>query len=233
MHHIHGPGRLPGLHFRIPDDEIFLNSSNIEIFIQTLVTLLVLMDPIGIVPIFVSLTREQSTDQQKTTAKYISIVVALVLIMSTLFGNDILRYFYIGIAEFNVSGGLLLLLMSIQMLTTDNIGTTFGQSQASTYHSGRLVTPLGIPFLAGPGAIGTVIIYGQHAHTILSYGLILIDVLIASFAAYIAMHNAHHISRFFGEIGIEIITKVAGLILGAIAVRFICQGLIRLLPGLN
>ncbi|EGQ60666.1 integral membrane protein, MarC family, partial [Acidithiobacillus sp. GGI-221] len=105
-------------------------------------------------------------------------------------------YFYIGIAEFNVSGGLLLLLMSIQMLTTDNISTTFGQGQASAYHGGRLVTPLGIPFLAGPGAIGTVIIYGQHAHTILSYGLILIDVLIASFAAYIAMHNAHHISRF-------------------------------------
>jgi multiple antibiotic resistance protein len=210
-----------------------VNSSNIEIFIQTLVTLLVLMDPIGIVPIFVSLTREQSTDQKKTTAKYISIVVALVLIISTLFGNDVLRYFYIGIAEFNVSGGLLLLVMSLHMLTTDNISNTFGKGQISTYKSGRLVTPLGIPLLAGPGAIGTVIINGQNAHTILSYGLILSDVIIASFAAYVAMHNAHHISRFCGEIGIEIITKIAGLILGAIAVRFICQGLIHLLPGLG
>jgi len=210
-----------------------VNSTNIEIFIQTLVTLFVLMDPIGIVPIFVSLTSDQSTVQKKRTAKNISIVVVFVLIISTLFGNDILRYFYIGIAEFRVSGGLLLLLMSNQMLTTDLFSTAVAKGHTSTYNGGRLVTPLGIPLLAGPGAIGTVIIYGQNAHTFFSYGLILIDVLIASFAAYVAMYNAHHISHFFGEIGIEIITKIAGLILGAIAVRFICQGLIRLLPGLS
>ncbi|PKY11362.1 hypothetical protein B1757_05085 [Acidithiobacillus marinus] len=210
-----------------------MNSSNIEIFIQTLVTLFVLMDPIGIVPIFVALTKDQNKEQQKSTAKHISLVVVLVLIISTLFGNDILSYFYIGIAEFKVSGGLLLLLMSIQMLTTDNISMVFAKGASQPYNSGRLVTPLGIPLLAGPGAIGTVIIYGQTAHSTLSYGLILVDVIIASFAAYIAMANAHHIARFLGEIGIEIITKIAGLILGAIAIRFICQGLIRLLPGLS
>ena len=95
------------------------------------------------------------------------------------------------------------------------------------------MTPLGIPLLAGPGAIGTVIIYGQNAHNISSYGFIIVDVLIASFVAYIAMSNAHHIARFFGEIGIEIVSKIAGLILGAIAIRFICQGLLHLLPGLH
>jgi multiple antibiotic resistance protein len=210
-----------------------VNSTNIEIFIQTLVTLFVLMDPIGIVPIFVALTKDQSTHEKKTTARHVSIVVALVLVISTLFGNNILSYFYIGIPEFKVSGGLLLLLMSLQMLTTDNISAAFAKGQSGTYNSGRLVTPLGIPLLAGPGAIGTVIIYGQKAHTALSYGLILIDVIIASFAAYVAMYNAHHVARFFGEIGIEIITKIAGLILGAIAIRFICQGLILLLPGLG
>lgn len=210
-----------------------MNSINIEIFIQTLVTLFVLMDPIGIVPIFVALTKDQSTSQKSTTAKHVSVVVAIVLIISTLFGNNILSYFYIGLSEFKVSGGLLLLLMSLQMLTTNNISTTFAKDQNNGYNSGRLVTPLGIPLLAGPGAIGTVIIYGEKAHTTLSYGLILIDVVIASIAAYIAMYNAHRIAEFFGEIGIEIITKVAGLILGAIAIRFICHGLIHLLPGLG
>lgn len=210
-----------------------MNASEIEIFIKTLVTLFVLMDPVGIVPIFIALTRDQSVTQKQTTARHISIVVAGVLIISTLFGNDILSYFYIGIPEFKVSGGLLLLLMSIQMLMTDNTSAAFSQGQSGARNGGRLVTPLGIPLLAGPGAIGTVIIYGQNAHNLLSYGLILGDVIIASIVAYIAMYNAHHIARLLGDIGIEIITKIAGLILGAIAIRFVCQGIVRLLPGLG
>ncbi|MCK9188475.1 MarC family protein [Acidithiobacillus sp.] len=210
-----------------------MNYSNIEIFIQTLVTLFILMDPIGILPLFIALTKDQNVIQKKNAARHIALVVAAVLTISTLFGNDILSYFYIGISEFKVSGGLLLLLMSMQMLITDNISAVFVSEKTRKYSSGRLVTPLGIPLLAGPGAIGTVIIYGQRAPNVLGYGLIIVDVIIASFVAYVAMYNAHHLARIFGDIGIEIITKILALILGAIAIRFICQGLIMLLPGLN
>ncbi len=210
-----------------------MNHSDLEIFIKTLVTLFVLMDPVGIVPIFIALTRGHTLAQKKESAKHIAVVVVLVLIISTLFGNEILSYFFIGVTEFKVSGGLLLLLMSIQMLMSDNSGSVSSDDRVDKYSRGRLITPLGIPLLAGPGAIGTVIIYGQNAHGIMSYGLILIDVVIASFVAYLAMYHASSIARLLGNIGIEIVTKIAGLILGAIAIRFICQGLIGLLPGLG
>lgn len=210
-----------------------MNSNSVEIAVRTLVTLFVLMDPVGIVPIFIALTKGQNIQQQEYAARHISFVVVLVLITSTIFGNDILDYFYIGIAEFKVSGGLLLLLMSIQMLMSENTSSAFQHSSQTGHGNGKLITPLSIPLLAGPGAIGTVIIYGQKAHDIVSYGFILFDVVIASLIAYIAMRNAHRLAHFFGEIGIEILTKIAGLILGAIAIRFICQGLVSLLPGLG
>lgn len=210
-----------------------MNSHSVEIAVRTLVTLFVLMDPVGIVPIFIALTKGQSIQQQEYAARHISFVVVLVLITSTIFGNDILDYFYIGVAEFKVSGGLLLLLMSIQMLMSENTSSAFLHSSQTCHGNGKLITPLGIPLLAGPGAIGTVIIYGHKAHDIVSYGFILFDVVIASLIAYITMRNAHHLAHFFGEIGIEILTKISGLILGAIAIRFICQGLVSLLPGLG
>lgn len=221
--HLGGATSLGGVH------SMNFSSTELAISVQAFITLVVLMDPVGIVPLFIALNSDKSIAQQERTARQIAIAVSGVLIASTLFGARILQYFFIGIAEFKVSGGLLLLLMSIQMLVTDNL---LPSAEGKNPQRSSTVTPLGIPLLAGPGAISTVIIYGHNADSLGGYLLIIVDILLATLLAYWAMRQSHRISAFLGSLGIEIITKLAGLILGAIAIRFICQGLLTLLPGL-
>ncbi|WP_374336144.1 MarC family protein [Leeia sp.] len=203
--------------------------------LKTFVALLALVNPFGAIPFFVSLTTQQNEREKRRTIKIAAVTVAMVIIVSALLGRSIIAFFGISVASFQVGGGLIMLLMSISMLNAQMGGsrtTPEETSEAELRHS-IAVVPLAIPLLTGPGTISTVIVYAQKADHWYQYlGLIGSGVAIG-ILTWVAFKLATPITRVVGRTGINVATRLMGLILAALAVEFIAEGLLTLLPGLR
>lgn len=207
-----------------------LLSSYLHIF----TALFVIVDPIGAIPLFISYTQGQSTAERRATANAAAIAVAVVLMTSIFLGEYLLQLFGIGIPSFRVGGGILILLMAIAMLNARQGGARYtaeeGREGQEKEHVA--VVPLAIPLLAGPGAISTTIIYAHKAVTVLDKAALVIAALFVAVSVGTALHLAERIANRIGRTGINITTRIMGLILSAVAVEFIAGGLTQLFPKL-
>lgn len=204
------------------------------VYIKIFTTLLAIVNPLGVVPIFVSLTGWMDASERRRAARTTSITVAVVLTMATLVGNPLLKFFGVSIASFKVGGGILLLLMSIAMMTAKyrHSNQTPEETEEAEEKESIAVVPIALPLLAGPGAISTVIIYADQSFEPVHIGLIILSCLLISLLTWAALTVANPVSRLLTKTGINIATRLMGLLLAAIAVEFITGGLIQLLPGL-
>jgi len=204
-------------------------------YLKIIVSLIVIINPLGNSPIFLSVTNGQKPKQRNNTAKMTAVSVAIILILSLLIGEIILKVFGIDISSFKVGAGILILLMSISMLharISESKHTT-GEAEEAEEKENVSVVPLGIPLLAGPGAISTIIVCAHYSPT-WAHRLILIGIaLIIALVVWIVLRLASSIGDTIGTTGINIGTRLMGLILAAVAVEFISSGLIILFPVLN
>jgi multiple antibiotic resistance protein len=204
--------------------------------IKPLITLLAIVNPIGVIPFFIHFTRTFSAEQKRRTVRTASFTAFVVIATSALLGLKVLQFFGISLASFQVGGGLLLLMSAIQML---NAQPAESRSQdvdegASRADSGAsiAVVPLTIPLLTGPASISTVVIYAEKSRhfwdqaTLVGYGLII------GVATWLALSAAGRIGRVLGQTGINVMTRLMGLILAAIAVEVMSDGLVKLFPAL-
>jgi len=204
--------------------------------VKPLVALLALVNPIGAVPFFIHFTQHLSRAQRKNTIRVASISAFLVIAVSALAGLKLLDFFGISVASFQVGGGLLLLINSLQMLSAQQVASkqsdiSAGDEKADTGAS-IAVVPLTIPLLTGPATISTMVIYaGRTQHTwelavLVGYGVVV------GLATYIAFSAAGKIARLLGRVGINVMTRLMGLILAAMAVELLTDGLVKLFPVL-
>lgn len=205
------------------------------LFLKQFAGLLAVLNPIGAVPIFVSLTEGRLPAERNAIARTASTTVVAVLLVSLLAGDLFLQVFGITIASFRVGGGILLLFMAIAMLHARRSGAKQSREESEEAMSRHAIAtvPLGIPLLAGPGSISTVILYRHTTeHWIAFLGLAgiigLMGVLI-----YLILRFSAPMAQRFGRTGINIIMRVMGLVLAAIAVEFIADGLYGLFPILG
>jgi multiple antibiotic resistance protein len=195
--------------------------------------LLAILNPLGAIPIFLGLTVQQTSAQKRSTARMAALAVAAVLIVSVWAGNSILDFFGVRIASFRIGGGILILMMAIAMLTARTSGAkqTAEEAQEAETRDSVGVVPIGGPLLAGPGAISLVIVDAQAAgaggRLALTAGILVIAAI-----AWIALVLAEPIGRILGRTGINIFTRLMGLILAAVAVEYIVVGLLEVFPGL-
>jgi multiple antibiotic resistance protein len=203
-------------------------------YIKIFVAVLVIIDPFGAIPVFLGLTSHQSDSDRRHTARIAAMATAIVLIVSCIFGDTILKFFGISIASFRVAGGILLLFLGIAMMHARQSTSkhTPEEDKEAENKESIAVVPMAIPMLAGPGAISTLIIYSHEAPGWSHKGILIGSCLIASLILWISMLSAIPLSRWLGRTGINIATRVMGLILTAIAVEFIATGLGSLFPGL-
>lgn len=202
--------------------------------VKPLIALLAIVNPLGIIPFFILFTANFSPEQKKRTIVVSSISAFLVIAISTLIGADLLHFFGISIASFQVGGGMLLLLSSINMLnaTPGATKSTSDEVQEAAERASVAVVPLTIPLLTGPATISTVIIYAsnsrhdlwQHA-VLIGYGVV---IALASALCFIA---AEPIARFLGKTGINVMTRLMGLLLAALSIEMMSDGLLQLFPG--
>jgi multiple antibiotic resistance protein len=198
------------------------------------VGLLSIVNPIGSIPIFINLTENQSNPERYRTGVQAALSVAMVLGAVLMGGEAVLRFFGITIPSFRVGGGILILLMSISMMNArlSQIKQTEEEAEAAAEKDSVAVVPLGIPLLAGPGAISTVIVYAHYDSSLIHYLILGSGILTVAGVVWISFRLAPHIASALGKTGINIITRIMGLIMSAIGIEFIASGLKQLFPGL-
>lgn len=204
-------------------------------YLKIFSTLLAIVNPLGVIPIFISLTSGLAEQERRHIARTTSMAVAVVLIVATLFGKPLLNFFGVSIASFKVGGGILLLLMAIAMMQARHTQgkQTPEEAEEAEEKESIAVVPIAMPLLAGPGAISTVIIYADASFQPLHIGLIISSIVIIALLIWAALNVATPIRNLLSKTGINIATRLMGLLLAAIAIEFITGGLGRLLPGLE
>lgn len=188
-------------------------------FLQAFVTLFVIIDPPGIVPLFLGLTRGRSARTVRRLALQAAIVAFGVIVAFALFGRVILTYTQVQIAALEGAGGLLLLLVSLQLLT----GKTQEPNSSERAKANVAFVPLGTPLLAGPGAIVATMLYVQRVHSPLNALALALAICAVAVAAWLSMRFAEVIHRLLTDNGVELLTRIAGLLLSAIAVQLIAE----------
>lgn len=197
--------------------------------------LLAIANPVGAVPVFINLTSGQSAKERHRVGYMAAIATGMVLGIALLTGESILRFFGISIASFRVGGGILILLMAISMLHArmSPAKQTDEEMADSADRESVAVVPLGTPLLAGPGAISTVILYAQRYSSITHYAILATGIVFLVFVTWITFRAAPPLVSLFGKTGINVVTRIMGLIMVAVGVEFIANGLKQLFPILS
>ncbi len=202
---------------------------------KSFISLLALINPIGAIPFFISLTESQTDEEKRRTIKVASISVAIVIGLSALLGEQIIGFFGFSVGSLQVGGGIIMIMIALNMLNaqTSRTKATPEEEDEAGAKASIAVVPLAIPLLTGPGSISTVIVYaGKTRHWWELFLLAGVGVAIA-LVVWIVLRAAEPIARVIGRTGINVGTRLMGLILAALAVEFIVDGLKTLLPVLK
>lgn len=197
---------------------------------KPLVALLAMVNPIGVIPFFIAFTQDFDRRQRQHAIRVAAFTCFCVVGVSALLGMKLIDFFGISIASFQVGGGTLLLINALQML---NARPPDGGSVDAGASANIAVVPLAIPLLTGPATISTMVIYAQKTTQVwqqavlVGYGVVVALVVLVCFSA------AGRIAKALGSTGINIMTRLMGLILAALAVELLASGLTELFPVLG
>lgn len=203
--------------------------------LKMLISLFAVVNPIGTTPMFLAMTEDEPA-LRKRTSRLAAITCTVALAVSALAGEQILSVFGISVSSFRVVGGILFLYMAMDMLNVRPSRTKYTPEERSeAADRGQIAfVPLGIPMLAGPGAISTVLLYMNETKDTTGQKLLVFGVIaVTGLLVWIALSLASPLGKLLGTTGTNILTRLMGLIVGAIGVEYLVGGLKQLLPGLG
>ena len=215
----------------------------VDLGVNLFVALFALVDPIGNIPIFAAATAGASVRQRLSVSFLICLFAAAFLAFFFFTGLGLLQFFGISLAAFRIAGGILLLLLGLDMTRGDFL-KSFADNDADSdpldvrgyarRRFQRLVVPFAMPLMIGPGAISTIIIQAGEASKIGYQGQVagMVAIVAACVATFLCFALTGPISRILGDIGMSIIVRVLGLILCALAIQFVLLGLSEAIPGM-
>ena len=203
---------------------------------KPLIALLAIVNPLAIVPFFIHYTQGFSDKQRQATVRTAALSSFCVIAVCALLGLQILEFFSISLQSFQVGGGMLLLISAMNMLNAQPAEAKpatnefdEGAEKAAT-GSSIAVVPLTIPLLTGPAAMSTVVIYADRAQTIWQHAALVGYGVVIAAATFVCFSLADPIARVLGKTGINVMTRLMGLILAALAVEVMADGLGKLFP---
>ncbi|VWX58769.1 conserved membrane hypothetical protein [Burkholderiales bacterium 8X] len=204
--------------------------------IKPLITLLAIVNPLAIVPFFIHYTQGYGERQRRRTAWVSAFSAFVVIAMSALIGLQLLSFFGISIASFQVGGGMLLLISSLNMLNAQPAEAKTSKEEIratevkASLGASIAVVPLTIPLLTGPATMSTMVIYAEKTSHWWELALLVGYGVVIGLATGIAFSLAEPIARVLGKTGINVMTRLMGLILAALAVEVMADGLGKLFP---
>lgn len=201
--------------------------SDIPVLIAAFTTLFIIIDPPGLVPIFIALTQGMTPRQRRVIALRSCAVAAVLMLVFLFLGEAVLGFVGISMPAFRIAGGILLFLTALEMLFQKRQARRADNASegAAEHHDDPSVFPLALPLIIGPGAITTIILLaGQARETtdILAITGVMFAVLLCVLIAFL---SAGLIERALGKTGINIVTRVLGMLLAALAIQFILDGI--------
>jgi len=208
-------------------------------YLQIVVGIMTIFSPFAALPIFVSLTSNSTQQEKADTAKTAAFAACIAGLVSVWIGQHVLGFFGISIASFKIAGGILLLLMAINMLNAKtpkakNTKRELKEAKKKSVNVKEIaVVPLAIPLIAGPGAISTIIIFAQKSDTIFHLFMMSLIIIVISSYIYLTLKMSSYISKKLGITGLNIISRIMGLILASISIEFIISGLLTVFPFLG
>lgn len=204
-------------------------------YTKIFISLFAILDPIGMIPVIILFTASLSRQKRVEVGRMTSLAVGGILLVALLLGEPLLAFFGISINSFRVAGGILLMLMSITMLNGNvykPVPSADGNPdlEDSTSHA---IVPLSTPLLAGPGSISAVIMEAHKVHGVQHYLIMTLIIVLLGITVWLTFLAAPWVAKRLGKVGIDIFTRLMGLILAAIAVEFIAIGTRGLFPALG
>jgi multiple antibiotic resistance protein len=208
----------------------FLSAPSVQYFVVTLTSIFFLVDPFAAIPAFLVITADAGQKEHRRLARKAALTCFIVLSAFALTGSLIFRFFGITLPAFQIAGGIILILMGLEMLQARRSATheTPGETAEGASKEDAGIIPLGIPMLAGPGAISTVMVLMGPSPSWWKIEVVLIAITVTSIASFFILAAAERVGKFLGETGIRILMRLMGLLLTAIAVQFIVNGLAEL-----
>ena len=194
-----------------------MSAADAKFFVEVFVTLFVIMDPPGTIPLFLSLTSGRSPSMRKRLAGQAVLVALVVIIVFAIFGQSILNYLGITLPAMQAAGGLLLLLVALELLTGK------ADEPVETSNVNVALVPLGTPLLAGPGAIVATIVFVQRADDVWGVAALGAGIVAVHIVLWLFMRYSVVIIRLIKDSGVTLITRIAGLLLSAIAVQLVAD----------
>ncbi|HLD14476.1 MAG TPA: MarC family protein [Burkholderiales bacterium] len=207
----------------------------IELLFDTFIILFVVVDPIGLAPMFAALTRDDTPRQRRRLALRGVLIAGGILVAFVVVGDALLRALGIGVPAFQIAGGVLLFLLAVDMLFARHSGlrsTTEREQREAAQRKDISVFPLAIPLIAGPGALTTVLLMvGEQGDNPAVIGATLVVVILVLAIALGSLLLSGRLLRLIGETGANVVSRVLGVILAALAAQYILDGLQAGLPA--
>lgn len=209
-------------------------SSN-PFFLVAFSAIFTIVNPLGAVGPFLAMTARDPLEKRNSTAQRACILAAIVLAVCTAAGGFLFQFLGITLPALKIAGGALLFLVAIDMLNARESGSkaTSEEREEGALKEDIAIFPLGIPLLSGPGAMISVFILVDKAKAPVEVMFIYLSIFVTMALAYIILRQATRLAKLLGATGINVLSRVMGLVLAAIAVQFMLNGLIEALPGLK
>jgi multiple antibiotic resistance protein len=203
-------------------------------YTKIFISLFAILDPIGMIPVIILFTASLTAKKRIQVGRMTSLTVGGILLVALLVGEPLLAFFGISINSFRVAGGILLMLMSITMLNGNVYKPVPSDNSADLEETAsHAIVPLSTPLLAGPGSISAVIVEAHKVHGVEHYMIMTLVIILLSITVWLTFKIAPWVAQRLGKVGIDVFTRLMGLILAAIAVEFIATGARGLFPALG
>lgn len=202
-------------------------SLDLTFAIRSFVALFIIVGPFSLVPIFLSLTERFDEKDRKSMINTAVLVAAVSLVAVTVTGNIIFQLLAINMYSFRIAGGIILLIISIEMLFGRRSRTVSSPGEMAEERDDLAITPMAIPLLTGPGAITTGIVLFESAQDILLQAVVIANILLVFLISHIILSRSEVIHKVMGHTGTKSATRIMGLMLSAISVQFIIDGIME------
>jgi multiple antibiotic resistance protein len=197
-------------------------------------SLVVIINPVMVTSVFITLTSNATPEAKRAIIRKTTIIAFIVLLVFAISGTLIFKFFSITIGAFQIAGGIILFSVAMGMLhaTASRTRQTPEEMDEAMSRDDIAVVPLAIPMVSGPGAITTVIVLSGEARAIPNMAILFLAIVVAMVIVFVMLRNAARIQKYLGPSGLNIATRLMGLVLAAIAVQFVIRGVESVLPEL-